>query len=107
MTTTEQFAVLSRYCTTTHHTPGRLRVKIDKSIARHDVGISLEALTALPGQVTGLHQIKINRVMATGTILYDPAILPPALWDRTLAGVTDDETKKFLRALGATDKECA
>ena len=74
------------YFTTIHHTPGRLRVKIDAGIRAENPGISFDAVAGLQGRLEGLEQIRLNKVMATVTILYDPKRLPPEAWDALLAG---------------------
>lgn len=105
MIQTQDIVKLSGYFTTIHHTPGRLRVKIDKSILDEVQNISLDDITQLPQQIDGLNEIKVNKIMATATILYDKTIFSPHLWDNLIAGQNLDEAIEILNNLQSKLKE--
>lgn len=86
MSPTEGLIKMVPYFSSIHHSPGRLRVRIDAGIVRDAPGVSFAAVAELPERVDGLKQIKINKVMGTATILYDPRRLPPEAWEALLAG---------------------
>lgn len=105
MITTEDILKISSYFSKIHHTPGRLRVKIDKAILDEVKNVSLDDITSLPSQVDGLKEIKVNKIMATATILYDALIFKPTLWDDLIAGENLDESVKVLNELQSQLKE--
>ena len=88
-----------------HHTPGRLRVKIDKAIVKDVKDISLSDIQNLPKQIQGLNEIKVNKVMATATILYDASIFPPYLWDDLIEANNVDNVLEMLNDLQNRIKE--
>lgn len=69
-----------------HHSPGRLRVKIDRRIADAGIKMTPGDIESLQKQIEGIKQVKINKIMGTATILYDPQKLPPEVWTALLAG---------------------
>jgi hypothetical protein len=105
MITTEDIIKISSYFSKIHHTQGRLRVKIDKSILDEVENISLDDVTSLPKQVDGLKEIKVNKIMATATILYDSSIFPASIWNDLIDAKNLDETTKILNKLQSQIKE--
>jgi len=86
MSPTEALMKMIPYFSTMHHSPGRLRVRIDAGIRQDVPAISFSEVAGLPERLAGLKEIKINKVMGTATILYDPKVLLPQTWDALLAG---------------------
>lgn len=105
MIQTQDILKISSYFSKIHHTPGRLRVKIDKAILNEVQNISLEDITTLPQQVEGLKEIKVNKIMATATILYDKSIFKPELWENLISGENLDEAVELLNNLQSKLKE--
>lgn len=80
-----------RHCRIVHHLPGRLRLRFDPlAIAAALAGGTAERpAEALRGQLAGLAGIRgteVNLPARSVTISYDPAILPPALWEQLIRG---------------------
>jgi len=105
MVNTEDIIKISSYFSKIHHTPGRLRVKINKAILDEVQNISLDDITSLPNQIDGLKEIKVNKIMATATILYNADKFAPSIWDDLIAGENLDETVKILNELQSKLKE--
>lgn len=105
MIQTQDILKISSYFSKIHHTPGRLRVKIDKTILNEVQNISLEDITTLPQQIEGLKEIKVNKIMATATILYDKSIFKPELWENLISGENLDEAVELLNNLQSKLKE--
>lgn len=105
MITTQDIVKISSYFTVIHHTPGRLRTKIDKSIVNDIKNISLQDITTLPNQVDGLTSIKINKITATATILYDSSVFAPKIWNDLITGVNLEEVLNILNELQHKLKE--
>lgn len=105
MIQTQDILKISSYFSKIHHTPGRLRVKIDKTILNEVQNISLEDITTLPQQIEGLKEIKVNKIMATATILYDKSIFKPELWENLISGDNLDEAVELLNNLQSKLKE--
>ncbi|WP_294963542.1 hypothetical protein [Sulfurimonas sp.] len=105
MITTEDIIKISSYFTKIHHTPGRLRVKIDKSILNEVENVSLNDVTFLPKQIEGLKEVKVNKIMATATILYDTSIFSASIWNDLIDAKNLDENTKILNKLQSQIKE--
>lgn len=101
----QEIIKISSYFSKIHHTPGRLRVKIDKAILGEVQNISLSDITELPKQIDGLNDIKVNKIMATATIIYDKLIFPPHIWDNLIVGENLDEALEILNKLQSKLKE--
>jgi len=91
--TIDDLIALRGYFTTIHHTPGRLRLSVDRGIVQNSGGITLEQISALPLHVKGLRELKLNKVAATATLLYDAAVIEPSLFDALLRGERIDEVR--------------
>jgi hypothetical protein len=105
MVQADDIVKISAYFSKIHHTAGRLRVKIDKNITQEVKNISLEQITSLPNDIAGLQEIKINKIMATATILYDPSIFKPQLWDDLMSGKNLEKITQILNELQSQIKE--
>ena len=103
----DDLVVLTSYFTPIHHTPGRLRIAIDKKIADADLGISLDAIASLHQSVTGIREVKINKIMATATILYDPEHIAPDQWNKLIEGKQNElfERLSYILAHSITKEE--
>ncbi len=52
----------------------------------------------------GIQNIRINPVVASLVIQYDPDIFPPDLWERLIAGSDEEAARIFERVM--TDYRC-
>ncbi len=105
MIQTQDIVKISSYFSKVHHTPGRLRVKINKAILTEVQDLSLSDITDLPKQIDGLKEIKVNKIMATATIIYDTSLFAPHIWDNLIAGENLDEAIEILNELQSKIKE--
>ncbi|WP_324172920.1 hypothetical protein [Sulfurimonas sp.] len=105
MIKTEDILKISSYFSKIHHTPGRLRVKIDKAILDEVKNISLDDIHSLPKYIDGLKDVKVNKIMATATILYDASIFAPTIWNDIIDGVNIDENIELINKLQSQIKE--
>ena len=105
MIDTKDILKISAYFSKIHHTSGRLRVKINSAIIKDVKNVSLSDITQLPNQIDGLKEIKINKIMATATIIYDSLIFPQKIWDDLIAGENLDEVVEVLNSLESKIKE--
>ena len=63
------------------HAPGRLRVRVNPKIVNETSNISLKDIENLPTKIDGISDIKINKIIASVTITYDPDVFKPKLWE--------------------------
>ncbi len=105
MLQTKDILKVSSYFSKIHHTPGRLRVKIDKAILDEVKDISLDDIHSLPNHIDGIKNIKVNKIMATATIIYDASIFKPSIWNDLIDGVNIDENTELINKLQSKIKE--
>ena len=63
------------------HAPGRLRVRANPKNVNETSNISLKDIENLPTKIDGISDIKINKIIASVTITYDPDVFKPKLWE--------------------------
>jgi len=81
------------------HTPGRLRVRVNPKITKEASSITLDDIKNLPKKIDGIKEIKINKVIASVTILYNPEIFSPKLWENLIRSENLDELKILINKL--------
>ena len=81
MINSETIIKLSSYFTIIAHSPGRLRVRVNPKIVNEGDNISLDDITNLSKKISGIEEIKINKIIASVTITYNPTIFKPKLWE--------------------------
>lgn len=79
------------YCSLIHHTNGRLRVRINKSVQNEIKNLNLsdddlQNLQNLLKNIEGLKSAKLNKIVASLTIEYDDKIFAKSFWDDMLNG---------------------
>lgn len=84
MITTEDIIKIASYFTVIAHTPGRLRVRVNPKIKESGGNITLSDIEDLPNKINGIKSIKIKKIIASVTIMYDPNIFAPSLWNDLL-----------------------
>lgn len=77
---------LAAYFSIIHHIKGRIRVRVSPKIKTCGEDISIEDIEALPQRIKGIKSIKINKIVGSLTIEYDPAVFPSPLWDNLVQG---------------------
>ena len=81
MISTDDIIKIASYFSIIAHTPGRLRVRVNPKITQNAGNISLSDIEDLPNKIDGIISIKINKIIASVTIMYDPNIFKPKLWE--------------------------
>ncbi len=81
MITTEEIIKIASFCSIIAHTPGRLRVRVNPKIKDSGGNITISDIENLPKKIDGIISIKINKIIASVTIMYDPNIFKPKLWE--------------------------
>ncbi len=91
---------ISSYFSIIAHTPGRLRVRVNPKIVNEAQNISLDDITNLPKKISGIEDIKINKIIASVTIIYNPTIFKPKLWEDLIKNENLDEITKIINNKG-------
>ena len=81
MITTEEIIKIASFFSIIAHTPGRLRVRVNPKIKDSGGNITISDIENLPKKIDGIVSIKINKIIASVTIMYDPNIFKPKLWE--------------------------
>ncbi len=81
MITTEEIIKIASFFSIIAHTPGRLRVRVNPKIKDSGGNITISDIENLPKKIDGIISIKINKIIASVTIMYDPNIFKPKLWE--------------------------
>ena len=100
MTINAQMLVdLAAYFSIVHHIKGRIRLRVSSKIKEHGEHVSIQDIEALPEKIQGIKSIKINKIVGSLTVEYDPIIFPPRLWDNLVQGKELDEIAQILNTL--------
>ncbi|PRM90669.1 hypothetical protein [Aliarcobacter cryaerophilus] len=99
MINSETIIKLSSYFTIIAHSPGRLRVRVNPKIVNEGDNISLDDITNLPKKISGIEEIKINKIIASVTITYNPTIFKPKLWEDLIKNENIDEITQIINNL--------
>lgn len=99
MISTEEIINTAKYFTIIAHTPGRIRVRVNPKIKDSAENITLEDIENLPNKINGITHIKINKIIASVTIMYDPTIFKPKIWDELVKHENLDEITDLINNL--------
>ena len=99
MISTDEIIKIAKYFTIIAHSPGRLRVRVNPKIKNESGNISLEDIENLPSKINGIESIKIKKIIASVTILYNPEVFPPKLWEDLINNENLDEITKLINSL--------
>ncbi len=97
--TAEKLVELGRYFSIVHHIKGRLRLRVDPKIRSHGEAVCIEDIEALPQKIEGIKSLKINKIVGSITIEYDPVVFPDRLWTNLVQGENLDEIIAVLTQL--------
>jgi hypothetical protein len=78
---TDEIINIAKFFSIIAHTPGRLRARVDSKIKDSGGNISLSDIENLPNKIDGIINIKINKIIASVTITYNPKIFEPNIWE--------------------------
>ncbi len=97
--TAEKLVELGRYFSIVHQIKGRLRVRVNPKIKSHGETVCIEDIEALPQKIEGIKSLKINKIVGSVTIEYDPTLFPDHLWSNLLKGENLEEIIAVLTKL--------
>lgn len=95
----EDIIKIARYFTVVAHTPGRLRVRVNPKIKEQSGSITLQDIENLPQKIRGIKSITIKKIIASVTIMYDPSVFAPTLWENLIKGENLDELTELINDL--------
>jgi len=96
---TEDIINIASYFTIIHHVNGRLRVRVNPKITKESNSISLKDIEDLPSKIRGIKSIKINKIVASVTIVYDPLIFASSVWEDLIKGENIEEITELINKL--------
>lgn len=99
MISTNDIIKVASYFSIIAHTPGRIRVRVNPKITSMGENISLNDIEQLPNKINGITEIKINKIIASVTILYNPKIFQPKLWEDLIKGENIEELSILINNL--------
>lgn len=99
MIKTEDIVKITSFFTIIAHSPGRLRVRVNPKIKNEASNISLNEIENIPKKINGILDIKINKLIASVTILYNPEIFKPKLWEDLIKNENLEEVTTLINKL--------
>lgn len=99
MIQTEDIINIAGFFSIVAHSPGRLRVRVNPKITKESNNISISDIEELPKKINGIKNIKINKVIASVTITYDPQIFKPQVWEDLVNKRNIEEITKIINNL--------
>lgn len=99
MISSEQLVEMASYFTLIHHINGRIRVRVSSKIKELGGDITLQDIESLPQQIEGIDEIKINKLVGSITIKYNPKVFKKELWDKLIEGRDLDEVTSIINQL--------
>lgn len=95
----EDIIRVSQYFSIISHVPGRIRLRVSKNIKNEASNVTLEDIEDIPKRIQGIEKLKINKLVGSITVNYQPQIFSPQLWKDMIAGERLDECTKLLNDL--------
>ena len=99
MISTDEIINIARFFSIIAHTPGRLRVRVNPKITQSSGNISLSDIENLPNKIDGIIHIKINKIIASVTITYNPQVFKPKIWEDLVKNENLDEISILINNL--------
>lgn len=99
MISSEDIIKIVGYFSIIAHSPGRLRVRVNPKIVKEGENIALSDIENLPKKIKGIEEIKINKLIASVTIIYDPKIFKPKLWEDLIKNENINEIMQIINNL--------
>jgi hypothetical protein len=96
---TDEIINIARFFSIIAHTPGRLRVRVNPKITQSSGNISLSDIENLPNKIDGIINIKINKIIASVTITYNPQVFKPKIWEDLVKNENLDEISILINNL--------
>ena len=99
MIDTQDIIKIASFFSIIAHTPGRLRVRDNPKIKEAGGSITIADIENLPNRIDGIIDIKINKIIASVTIMYDPKIFSPKLWEDLVKNQNIEELTQLINDL--------
>ena len=99
MIDTQDIIKIASFFSIIAHTPGRLRVRVNPKIKEAGGSITIADIENLPNRIDGIIDIKINKIIASVTIMYDPKIFSPKLWEDLVKNQNNEELTQLINDL--------
>jgi hypothetical protein len=71
---------LRRHIDIVHHIPGRVRLRLGLPLLGHVERLDTGLLQRLLASLDGIRDVRVNAAALSVVIQYDPAQMPPTLW---------------------------
>ena len=99
MINTEDIIKIANYFTIIAHTPGRLRVRVNPRIKEEGGNISINDIEDIPNKISGIKSIKVKKIIASVTIIYEPSVFTPKLWEDLIKNENLEEITQLINKL--------
>mgnify|MGYP003584566372 FL=1 len=99
MIDTQDIIKIASFFSIIAHTPGRLRVRVNPKIKEAGGSSTIADIENLPNRIDGIIDIKINKIIASVTIMYDPKIFSPKLWEDLVKNQNIEELTQLINDL--------
>lgn len=99
MIKTEDIIKIASYFSIIAHSPGRLRVRVNPKIKSEGGSITISDIEDLPNRINGIKSIKVKKIIASVTIMYDPSVFAPNLWEDLVKGQNLEELTQLINNL--------
>ena len=99
MISTDEIINIARFFSIIAHTPGRLRVRVNTKITQSSGNISLSDIENLPNKIDWIINIKINKIIASVTITYNPQVFKRKIWEDLVKNENLDEISILINNL--------
>lgn len=73
---------MTTYFNIVHHISGRIRLRLSPSLLAQPLASSAQKLTQQILAINGIDEIRLNPMVGSVVIEYNPAIIQPALWEQ-------------------------
>lgn len=99
MIKTDEIINIAKYFTIIAHSPGRLRVRVSPKIKEEGGNISIADIENLPNKINGIESIKVKKIIASVTIIYDANVFPAKLWEDLIKNENLEEISQLINEL--------
>lgn len=99
MIKTDDIINIAKYFTIIAHTPGRIRVRVNPKIKEEGGNVTIEDIESLPKKINGIKSIKVKKIIGSVTIMYEPSIFAPQLWEDLIKNENLDEITTLINEL--------
>lgn len=73
---------MTTYFNIVHHISGRIRLRLSPSLLAQPLARDAQKLTQQILAINGIDEIRLNPMVGSVVIEYNPAIIQPALWEQ-------------------------